>query len=151
MKLVLLFNGALCRPNNHQLHNWYRGKTFGSCRPSLFWNNNRWRQQHFRYDRTESKTSSTVKAGFHMIADRRSQIADRNNVCDRLRSYGNQPLDWTWFYLLRSSAIAIAGSQTIAEVVSIWSQTIADDRRPYCDLRSAIRDHMETRLKKSCT
>ena len=30
-----------------------------------------------------------LKAGFHMIADRRSQIADRNKVCDRLRSYGN--------------------------------------------------------------
>ena len=45
--------------------------------------------------------------------DRGSQIADRNKVCDRLRSYGNQPLDRTWFYLLRSSAIAIA------EVVSI--------------------------------
>ena len=56
-------------------------------------------------------------------------VADRNKVCDRLRSYGNQPLDRTWFYLLRSSAIAIAGSQTIAEVVSIRSQTL---------LRSAI-------------
>ena len=51
--------------------------------------------------------------------DRGSQIADRNKVCDRLRSYGNQPLERTWFYLLRSSAITIAGSQTIAEVVSI--------------------------------
>ena len=40
-------------------------------------------------------------------------------ICDRLRSYGNQPLHRTWFYLLRSSAITIAGSQTIAEVVSI--------------------------------
>ena len=30
-----------------------------------------------------------LKAGFHMIADRRSRIADRNEVCDRLRSYGN--------------------------------------------------------------
>ena len=27
-----------------------------------------------------------LKAGFHMIADRRSQIAGRNKVCDRLRS-----------------------------------------------------------------
>ena len=60
-------------------------------------------------------------------------------VCDRLRLYGNQPLDRTWFYLLRSSAITIAGSQTIAEVFPY-------DRRPYCDLRSAIRDHMETSL-----
>ena len=113
-----------------------------------------------------------------MIADRRSQIADRNKVCDRLRSYGNyfcdrlrscdrdrrrsqkiepcsiscdrlrsiaivcdlrsaicdprsygnQPLDRTWFYLLRSSAITIAGSQTIADLF-------------------AICDHMETSLK----
>ena len=31
----------------------------------------------------------SLKAGFHMIADRRSLIADRNKVCDRLRSYGN--------------------------------------------------------------
>ena len=112
-----------------------------------------------------------------MIADRRSQIADRNKVCDRLRSYGNyfcdrlrscdrdrrrsqkiepcsiscdrlrsiaivcdlrsaicdprsygnQPLDRTWFYLLRSSAITIAGSQTIADLI-------------------AICDHMETSL-----
>ena len=54
-------------------------------------------------------------------------------VCDRLRLYGNQPLDRTWFYLLRSSAITIAGSQTIAEVFPY-------DRRPYCDLRSAICD-----------
>ena len=72
-----------------------------------------------------------------MIADRRSQIADRNKSCDRLRSYGNQPIDRTWFYLLRSSAIVIAGSQTIAEVVSIWSQTIAD-LIAISDLRSAI-------------
>ena len=49
-------------------------------------------------------------------------------ICDP-RSYGNQPLDRTWFYLLRSSAI------TIAEVVSIWSQTIAD-LIAICDLRS---------------
>ena len=58
-------------------------------------------------------------------------------VCDRLQSYGNQPLDRTWFYLLRSSAITIAGSETIAEVCF---HMIADDRRPYCDLRSAICD-----------
>ena len=54
-------------------------------------------------------------------------------VCDRLRLYGNQPLDRAWFYFLRSSAITIAGSQTIAEVFPY-------DRRPYCDLRSAICD-----------
>ena len=117
-----------------------------------------------------------LKAGFHMIADRRSQIADRNKVCDRLRSYGNyfcdrlrscnrdrrrscsiscdclrsiaivcdlrsaicdprsygnQPLDRTWFYLLRSSAM-------IADDRRSSFHMIADDRRPYCDLRSAI-------------
>ena len=105
-----------------------------------------------------------------MIADRRSQIADCNKVCDRLRSYGNyfcdrlrscdgdrrrsqkiepcsiscdrlrsiaivcdlrsaicdprsygnQPLDRTWFYLLRSSAITIAGSQTLLRSAIIW-------------------------------
>ena len=43
--------------------------------------------------------------------------------------------DRTWLYLLRSSAITIAGSQTIAEVCF---HMIADDRRPYCDLQSAI-------------
>ena len=74
-------------------------------------------------------------------AGRGSQIADRNKVCDRLRSYGNQPLDRTWFYLLRSSAIAIADDRRSS------FHMIADDRRPYCDLRSAIRDHMETSLK----
>ena len=51
-----------------------------------------------------------------------------------------------WFYRLRSSAITIAGSQTIAEVCF---HMIADDRRTFCDLRSAIVcDHMETSLKK---
>ena len=72
----------------------------------------------------------------------RSQIAklwfpyDRTMAIDRR---GSQTIagDRTWFYLLRSSAI------TIAEVCF---HMIADDRRPYCDLRSAIRDHMETSL-----
>ena len=36
-------------------------------------------------------------------------------------------------------------SSAIAEVCF---HMIADDRRPYCDLRSAIRDHMETSLKR---
>ena len=59
---------------------------------------------------------------------RRSQEIEHGSIfCDRLRS----------------SAITIAGSQTIAEVCF---HMIADDRRPYCDLRSAIRDHMETNL-----
>ena len=51
------------------------------------------------------------------------------NFCPILTIAG----DRTWFYLLRSSAITIAGSQTIAEVCF---HMIADDRRPYCDLRS---------------
>ena len=63
------------------------------------------------------------RSSFHMIADDRRPYCDlRSAICDP-RSYGNQPLDRTWFYLLRSSAIN-------------------------CDcLRSAIRDHMETSLK----
>ena len=55
-----------------------------------------------------------------VIADdrRRSHVLSPAIVCDQLRSaicdprsYGNQPLDRTWLYLLRSSAITIAGSQ----------------------------------------
>ena len=54
--------------------------------------------------------------------------------------------DRTWFYLLRSSVITIVGSQAIAEVCF---HMIADDRRTFCDLRSAIVcDHMETSLKE---
>ena len=34
-----------------------------------------------------NNNNNTLKADFHMIADRK--IADRNKVCDRLRSYGN--------------------------------------------------------------
>ena len=90
-----------------------------------------------------------VKAGFHMIADRnkvcdRLRSCDRDRrrsqkiepcsiSCDRLRSIAivcdlrsaiiwkpNQPLDRTWFYLLRSSAITIAGSQTLLRSAIIW-------------------------------
>ena len=50
--------------------------------------------------------------------------------------------------MVLSSAIVIAGSQTIAEVCF---HMIADDRRPYCDLRSAIRDHLETSLYSQST
>ena len=76
------------------------------------------------------------RSSFHMIADDRRPYCDlRSAICDP-RSYGNQPLDRTWFYLLRSSVITIAGSQTIADLIAI------------CDLRSAIRDHMETSLNK---
>ena len=68
------------------------------------------------------------RSSFHMIADDRRPYCDlRSAICDP-RSYGNQPLDSTWFYLLRSSAITIAGSQTIADLI-------------------AICDHMETSLK----
>ena len=60
------------------------------------------------------------RSSFHMIADDRRPYCDlRSAICDP-RSYGNQPLDRTWFYLLRHD------------------RRIADDRRPYCDLRSAI-------------
>ena len=53
-----------------------------------------------------------------MIADdRESQIVDRRNFCDRLRSYGNP--------LLRSFAI-----------LRSWSQTIAEDRTMFYLLRS---------------
>ena len=48
-----------------------------------------------------------LKAGFHMIAD-------RNKVCDRLRSYGNYFCD-----RLRSCNRDRRRSQKIAEVVSI--------------------------------
>ena len=44
-------------------------------------------------------------------------------VFDAIRD-GDQPLDSIW----------------------IADHDRADDRRPYCDLRSAIRDHMETSL-----
>ena len=70
-----------------------------------------------------------LKAGFHMIADRRSQIAIRsaivcdhigNYFCDRLRSCETIAEDRTMFYL------------------KAGFHMIADERRPYCDLRSAI-------------
>ena len=58
-----------------EIFNWHRSKKLSICMLQEV------------HDRTQA--GSTVKAGFHMIADRRSQIADRNKVCDRLRSYGN--------------------------------------------------------------
>ena len=45
--------------------------------------------------------------------------------------------------MVLSSAIVCDYDRRIAEVCF---HMIADDRRPYCDLRSAIRDHMETSL-----
>ena len=63
------------------------------------------------YDADAGYLFELLKAGSHMIAD-------LIMICDP-RSYGNQPLDRTWFYLLRSSAM-------IADLIAI------------CDLRSAI-------------
>ena len=121
----------------------------------------------------EDRTMFYLKAGFHMIADRRSQIAIRSAmsaiiwklllrssailrswsqtiaedrtmfyllrsiaiVCDLRSAIRNHMETSLWFYLLRSSTITIAGSQTIADSSF---HMIADDRRPYCDLRSAI-------------
>ena len=61
------------------------------------------------------------RSSFHMIADDRRPYCDlRSAICDP-RSYGNQPLDRTWFYLLRSSAINCDCL-----------------RSAICDLRSAI-------------
>ena len=70
----------------------------------------------------------------YVIADRRSQIAIRS----ALRSSAI-----LWKLLLRSSAILRSRSQTIAEDRTMFYlkagfHMIADDRRPYCDLRSAI-------------
>ena len=45
--------------------------------------------------------------------------------------------------MVLSPAIVCDHDRRIAEVCF---HMIADDRRPYCDLRSAIRDHMETSL-----
>ena len=109
-----------------------------------------------------------------MIADRRSQIADRNKVCDRLRSYGNyfcdrlrsssQTIaeDRTMFYLLRSSAINCDCLRSaICDPRSYGNQPL--DRTWFYLLRSsaitiagsqtiadliAICDHMETSLNR---
>ena len=68
---------------------------------------------------------------------RRSQTLLRSAICDP-RSYGDQPLCSIFCDRLRSSAIMIAGSQTIAEVCF---HMIADDRRrSQTLLRSAICD-----------
>ena len=68
---------------------------------------------------------------------RRSQTLLRSAICDP-RSYGDQPLCSIFCDRLRSSAIMIAGSQTIAEVCF---HMIADDRRQSQTLlRSAICD-----------
>ena len=63
----------------------------------------------------------------------RSQIAEFWYPYDRK---GSQMIaeDRTWLYLLRSSAVTIAGSQAIAEVCF---HMVADDRRTFCDPRSS--------------
>ena len=59
------------------------------------------------------------RSSFHMIADDRRPYCDLRSAIGDPRSYGNRALDCTWFYLLRSSAITIAGSQTIADLIAI--------------------------------
>ena len=49
--------------------------------------------------------------------------------------------------MVLSSAIVCDHDRRIADDRRSSFHMIADDRRPYCDLRSAIRDHMETSLK----
>ena len=94
----------------------------------------------------EDRTMFYLKAGFHMIADRRSQIADRNKICDRLRSISivcdlRSAIIWKpafrWNMVL-SSAIVCDHDRRIADDRTSCFHMIADDRRPYCNLRSAI-------------
>ena len=68
-------------------------------------------------------------------------IAGLQTIADDRRRSQTIAEDRTMFYLLRSSAITIAGSQAIAEVCF---RMIADDRRSFCDLRSAIRDRLRS-------
>ena len=57
------------------------------------------------------------RSSFHMIADDRRPYCDlRSAIRDHMET---SLLDRTWFYLLRSSAITIAGSQTIADLIAI--------------------------------
>ena len=92
----------------------------------------------------DRRRSQEIEHGFifcdrdrRITDDRRSVFPyDRTIAIDRRRSQTIAG-DRTWFYLLRSSAIAIAGSQTIAEVCF---HMIANDHRliAICDLRCAI-------------
>ena len=69
-------------------------------------------------------------------------IAGSQTIADDRRR--SQKIEHGSIFCERSSAITIAGSQAIAEVCF---HMIADDRRTFCDLRSAIVcDHMETSL-----
>ena len=90
------------------------------------------------------------RSSFHMIADDRRPYCDlRSAICDP-RSYGNQPLDRTWFYLLRSSAITIAGSQTIADLKAGFHM-IADRNKVYDRLRSCDRDRRRSQKIEPCS
>ena len=107
----------------------------------------------------ESWVGIQITMGYVSIADRRTLVSIWSHKSqlianDRRRSqkieHGSILCD-----RLRSSAITITRAQSIAEVCF---HMIADDRRTFCDLRSAICDprsaivcdHMETSLKKSC-
>ena len=84
---------------------------------------NHWRELEILRNAFRSRIANF---GFHMIAQSQLIAGDRR---------WSQTIagDRTWFYLSRSSVIAIAGSQTIAEVCF---HMIADNRRRYCHLRS---------------
>ena len=74
-------------------------------------------------------------SGGHLVALKCLVCFYYTQACTNLRFTQNFcQCDRTWFYLLRSAAITIAGSQTIAEVCF---HMIADDRRTFCDLRSS--------------
>ena len=73
-----------------------------------------------------------------MIVDRRSQIAIRSAiVCDHMETS----------LKIEHGSIFCDRDRRIADDRRSSFHMIADDRRPYCDLRSAIRAHMETSLK----
>ena len=113
----------------------------------------------------KDRTMFYLKAGFHMIADRRSQTIaiDRRRsqgiehgsiFCDRLRSRSQDRR--SSFHMIADdrrpycdlrSAICCPrsyGNQPLdrtclsSTIVCDHDRRIADDRRPYCDLRSAI-------------
>ena len=108
--------------------------------PEILWDAFRSRvaKLWFPYDRTiaiDRRGSQTIAGSIFCdhLRSRSQTITDLVAICDLQSAIIWKPA--FMFYLLRSSAIVIAGSQTIAEVCF---HMIADDRRPYCDLRSAI-------------
>ena len=87
--------------------------------------------------------------GVSLIADDRRPYCDLRSAIGDPRSYGNQPLDSTWFYLLRSSAITIAGSQTIADLIAIcdlWKPALKAGFHMIADRRSQIADRKQSQL-----